>query len=114
MPIQSELFPSNAPAPLPPPPAAQPGPRRDGGPPVPVWMQRFSLVVMVTVCLYVGLLLGCLPWTRFWQENHFLMAYPWMGRLLLNGAARGVVSGMGLLDLWIGISEALHYRDHRA
>jgi hypothetical protein len=77
-------------------------------------MQRFSLVVMVTVCLYVGLLLVCLPWTRFWQENHFLITYPWMGHLLLNGAGRGVVSGMGLLDLWIGFSEALHYRDHRA
>jgi hypothetical protein len=26
---------------------------------------------------------------------------------------RGLVSGLGLLDIWIGVSEAVHYRDHR-
>ena len=25
----------------------------------------------------------------------------------------GIISGLGLLDIWIGISEAIHYRDHR-
>jgi len=24
-----------------------------------------------------------------------------------------VISGLGLLDIWIGISEAVHYRDYR-
>lgn len=113
MPIQSELFPPNAHAPLPPTPGAQPGPKHDGDPLAPVWLQRLSLVAMVTVCLYVGLLLLCLPWTRFWQENRYLMAYPWLGRVLLSGAARGVISGLGIVDLWIGFSDAFHYRDQR-
>jgi hypothetical protein len=26
---------------------------------------------------------------------------------------RGLISGLGLLDIWIGVSEAVHYRDHR-
>jgi hypothetical protein len=26
---------------------------------------------------------------------------------------RGLCSGLGLLDIWIGFSEALHYHDHR-
>jgi hypothetical protein len=30
-----------------------------------------------------------------------------------NGAVRGFISGLGLLDIWIGVSEAVNYRDHR-
>jgi len=33
--------------------------------------------------------------------------------VLHNGAVRGLISGVGLLDIWIGVSEAIHYRDHR-
>jgi hypothetical protein len=33
--------------------------------------------------------------------------------VLHNGAVRGIISGLGLLDIWIGISEAVHYRDYR-
>ena len=113
MPIQSELFP---PTPqihcLRCPPSSR-DEKRDGNVPVPVWLQRLSLVVMVTFCFYVGLLLFCLPWTRFWYQNHYLLAYPWLSSILLHGATRGIISGIGLLDLWIGLSEAIHYRDYR-
>jgi hypothetical protein len=26
---------------------------------------------------------------------------------------RGILSGIGLIDIWIGVSELLHYRDYR-
>ncbi len=81
--------------------------------PIPIWLQRLSLAVMVTFCLYIGVLLACLPWTRFWYQNPYLFAYPWLGHLLLLGSTRGIISGIGLLDLWIGLSEAIHYRDFR-
>lgn len=82
--------------------------------PIPVWLQRLSLAVMVTFCLYIGVLLACLPWTRFWYRNPYLFTYPWLGHLLLLGSTRGIISGIGVMDLWIGLSEAIHYRDHRA
>jgi hypothetical protein len=28
-----------------------------------------------------------------------------------NGAVRGVVSGLGLLNLWIGLAEAIYYKE---
>ncbi len=74
-------------------------------------MQRFSLVVLVTFCLYLGLLLFCLPWTRFWVQNPYILAYPKLGHLLLHGTTRGVVSGIGLMDIWIGLTEVIHYRN---
>jgi len=33
--------------------------------------------------------------------------------VLLKGWARGIFSGFGLLDIWVGVSEAIHYRDYR-
>jgi hypothetical protein len=81
--------------------------------PAPLWLQRISLAVLVTFCIYIGLLLLCLPWTHFWDQNPLLMAYPPLTRLLLRGATRGVVSGLGLLDLWIGCSEVLHFTPRR-
>lgn len=83
-------------------------------PPAPVWLQRLSVVILVVFCFYVGLLLFLLPWTRYWQENHYLLTLPALSPLLSSGITRGIISGVGMLDIWIGISEIIHYREHRA
>jgi hypothetical protein len=82
--------------------------------PAPVWLQRVSIVILVVFCFYVGLLVFLLPWTRYWNENPYLLTFSPIGRLLNSGITRGVVSGLGLLDVWIGISEIIHYHEHRA
>ena len=80
----------------------------------PVWLQRLSLFVLVLFCVYLGVLVMLLPWwTRVWDHNMLLQAHPTLSAVLHNGAVRGVISGLGLLDIWIGISEAVHYRDYR-
>lgn len=80
----------------------------------PVWLQRLSLVVLVLFCVYLGILVMILPWwTRIWDNNMFIQARPALASFLHNGAVRGVISGLGLIDIWIGISEAVHYRDYR-
>ena len=80
----------------------------------PVWLQRLSLFVLVLFCVYLGVLVMVLPWwTRIWDHNEFILARPWLAAVLHNGAVRGMISGLGLLDIWIGISEAVHYRDYR-
>ena len=81
----------------------------------PVWLQRVSLVMLVLFCVYLGILVAVLPWLkRFWDQNMFINAHPGVAAVLHNGAVRGLISGLGLIDIWIGISEAIHYRDHRA
>ena len=78
----------------------------------PVWLQRLSLFVLVLFCVYLGVLVMILPWwTRIWDHNMFIQARPRLAAVLYNGAVRGMISGLGLLDIWIGISEAVHYRD---
>jgi hypothetical protein len=77
-------------------------------------LQRLSLVVLVTFCLYLGAMVAILPWWRqVWENNTIVLNHPQVGVLLRHGAVRGILSGIGLLDIWIGISEAIHYRDYR-
>jgi hypothetical protein len=80
----------------------------------PVWLQRLSLFVLVLFCVYLGVALMVIPWwTKVWDNNMFINARPMLAAILHTGAVRGLVSGLGLLDIWIGISEAVHYRDQR-
>lgn len=107
MPHQQDLFPLETPDRVNPHPSK---PALATEPPVPVWLQRLSVVILVVFCFYVGLLLLLLPWTRYWQENHYLLAIPSLGPFLFSGITRGIISGLGLLDIWIGISEVREYR----
>ena len=82
--------------------------------PAPVWLRRLSLGVLVVFCLYLGLLISVLPWWQeMWDRNPMLLQHPAMRAFLMQGWVRGAVSGLGLLDLWIGVSELIHYRDYR-
>jgi hypothetical protein len=82
--------------------------------PAPVWLQRLSLVVLVLFCFYIGGLLVWLPWfSRSWNANGWMMSHPAVDLVVQQGWLRGVVSGLGLIDIWIGVSELLHYRDFR-
>lgn len=75
------------------------------------WVHRAWLVVYVIFCLELGFLLILLPWTQYWTSNTLLASLPWLRPILGHNFVRGVVSGLGLLDLWIGISGAVSYRD---
>jgi hypothetical protein len=45
------------------------------------------------------------PWSQLWEHN-VLLAYSFHLRgLLLNNFVRGAVSGLGLVDLALGLSE---------
>jgi hypothetical protein len=87
------------------PPAAQPVPRYI------VWTHRLSLVVFVVFCIELGMLLAILPWTTVWNQNSFLGAYPALKALIQNNFVRGIATGLGLVDVWVGIWEAVHYHD---
>jgi hypothetical protein len=81
----------------------------------PVWLQRLSLFVLVLFCFFLGLVVMILPWWKpMWDENALILGHPAVAAVLEMGAVKGLISGLGLLDIWIGISEAIHYRDHRA
>jgi len=81
----------------------------------PLWLQRLSLFILVLFCVYLGAIVAWLPWwTSAWDENPFFLAHPQLWAFLRLGPVRGIISGLGLLDIWVGISEAVHYRENRS
>jgi hypothetical protein len=80
----------------------------------PLWAQRLKLVVFVLFCIELGMLLAVLPWTRVWAENSLLAARPALRAFLQHDFIRGAFTGLGLVDIWLGIREAVTYRENRA
>jgi hypothetical protein len=76
-----------------------------------VWLHRLSLVVFVIFCIELGMLLAVLPWTPVWVNNGILAAHPVLKSIAQANFVRGFVSGIGLVDIWLGIWEAVHYSD---
>jgi hypothetical protein len=78
-----------------------------------LWLHRITVLTFGLVCAVVGVLLVILPWRPEWTDNHLLMAYPGLRAFVANGFVRGVCSGLGILDIWIGFSEAIHYHEEK-
>ena len=76
-----------------------------------LWVARLWLVIFVLFCLEVGIILTVLPWTRIWTENSLLLGHSELRAFLLQNFVRGLISGLGLVDIWMGIAEAVRYRE---
>ncbi len=108
MPQQSNLFSSSPPngstvqirQPAPPPPSR-----------LPLWLRRVELYLYVIIRIYIGVIVLVLPWyAPLWADNQLLNYFPRVGTFLMFGAVRGMISGLGLLNLWIAIAEAVNFR----
>ena len=76
-----------------------------------IWLHRISVFLFVLVSAIAGVLLVILPWTPEWTDNYLLLTFPSLRTVVSNGFFRGFCSGLGLLDIWIGFWEALHYHE---
>ena len=95
------------PEPLPPSQAHRQTPQR-----IPRWLERSELFLRVLLRMYIGLAIFVAPWwPLFWDQNPLFVQFPTLAVYAANGAVRGVVSGLGLLNLWIAFRDALHARD---
>jgi hypothetical protein len=76
-----------------------------------IWRARIFLVEFIFICVVVGILLIAAPWLPIWSENSLLIGFPRLREFLMNDFVRGLVSGLGLIDIGLAISEAMRYRD---
>jgi hypothetical protein len=76
-----------------------------------LWAHRLGVLLFVFFCAVLGIVLVVFPWREEWTSNSLLVGYPILQDFLSNGFVRGLCSGMGLLDIWIGFSEAVHYHE---
>jgi hypothetical protein len=102
-------MPGNAVGPVPAvaPQPAGPAPQR-----IPRWLERIELLLRVMLRIYIGLAVCYAPWSPvFWDQNPLFQQFPTLASFAANGAVRGVVSGLGLLNLWIALRDVLRHRE---
>ena len=88
--------------------ANSPSPHLSGGR---LWMHRVGVLLFVFFCAILGVVLIIFPWRDEWANNSLLFGHPGLQDFLANGFVRGLCSGLGLLDIWIGFWEAVHYHE---
>ncbi len=76
-------------------------------------MTRLLLCIEVIFYIELGMVLLVVPWHPFWQQNNLTLGHPALKHLVEHPFVRGAVSGLGLVNLWMGIWEAVHYREEK-
>jgi hypothetical protein len=76
-----------------------------------LWLRRAGVLLFVFLCATLGVMLMILPWRPEWSDNPLLLPYPTLRAMVASGFARGVSTGLGVLNVWIGFWEAIQYRE---
>ena len=83
---------------------------------------RLSVIFYIILCLEIGIVLTVLPWVPHgwlglsdWGNNYFLLlashkAGYGVQRFVASGWVRGAVSGIGVLNLGMGVWELINFR----
>ena len=64
-------------------------------------MNRILRALTVVLLFEMGALLLYLPWSAFWEQNYFLSHFLWLRAIMLHPSIRGIVSGIGVLDIFV-------------
>jgi hypothetical protein len=70
-------------------------------------LKKISFYFYVFYCFEVGIFLLVAPWwlPQIWEQNFFFFFMPSLKSVFLNGYFRGAVSGLGLLNILLGVIE---------
>jgi hypothetical protein len=85
---------------------------------------RLSVIFYIILCLEIGIVLAILPWVPSgwlglslsdWGNNYFLLlasqkAGYGLQRFVASGWVRGAVSGVGILNIGMGLWELVNFR----
>ena len=71
---------------------------------------RFGIVFYVLLCVEIGAFLLVVPWSPAWERTLWLRYLPAGRFFYLSPYLRGAISGLGLINLWLGVSLAWNFR----
>ena len=79
---------------------------------IPHWLVRTELYLRVLLRMYIGLAICYAPWSQlFWDQNPIFVQFPTLSIYAANGGVRGLISGLGLLNIWIAVQDAIRHRN---
>ncbi len=62
-------------------------------------------LLLIAFFLEVGFALIVVPWSAFWDRNYFAYVFPLVGDVMTNDFVRGAISGIGVVNVSVGIAE---------
>src|SRR5215813_107977 len=77
---------------------------------------KLTLVFFILICFEIGFLLVILPWVPYWDDNYLLDAAslklhtPWLATAMKSGFVRGAVTGLGIINLLLGVWEIVNFK----
>lgn len=71
-------------------------------------------LVFVLFFFEVGFVLIVIPWLAFWDRNYFAQLVPPLHALITNNFVRGAVSGLGVINVVVGLGELVALLTGRA
>jgi hypothetical protein len=74
------------------------------------WYHKLAAVLFSFFCFEIGVFLFCFPWLDLWSQNYFANLSPAWAEWWGNPYFRGAVSGLGLINIGISLSEAFRLR----
>ena len=72
-------------------------------------MNRTLAIVAILFPFELAIFLMIVPWSTLWETNVLFSYAPNLHEGFLHTATRAVVTGLGVLNLLIGISEVRHF-----
>jgi hypothetical protein len=72
-------------------------------------MNRLLAVAFILFCFEIGLFLVFVPWSGLWEHNVLLTYSIYLRGILLNNFIRGAVSGLGIVDVVLGLTELARF-----
>lgn len=62
-------------------------------------------LVLAALFLEVGVVLVVVPWSSYWDRNYFAETLPQLRAFVTNNFVRGAVSGLGLVNVVVAVTE---------
>jgi hypothetical protein len=82
-------------------------------------VEKLTVIFFILLCLLLGSYLILSPWDTIfgsWGENHLLVfladksGLPSLQRTVASNWVRGAVTGLGVVNIFIGIWEAVNFK----
>jgi hypothetical protein len=78
---------------------------------------KLTVIVYILICFEVGIMLVVLPWLpSYWDDNFFLyfitgkLNSPGLQSFLTSGWMKGLVTGLGLVNIGAGVWDIIKFR----
>ena len=69
------------------------------------WHQHVLGFCLVVFALELGVFLLVFPWLRTWDLSWIPLQSPWLNDIWMSDYFRGALSGLGLLNIYVGVAE---------